>query len=158
MERGRPSKYDAEFVRDIAVQVLYAFYNERQSTLREHIMRDPDYVSKMRGKAHFMDVTVRTWLDVLDYVPHDHPSYVRELMFRQWCLRLEPPMPPQVLARDEPREKLLRALIEKHLTDEYWRVNCKRWIDAIRRVREDKCVTLKIPPTIDPSIEEDEYL
>jgi hypothetical protein len=46
-------------------------------------------------------------------------------------------------------------MIERHLTDDYWRTNCKKWLEAIARVRTDHCLTLRVPPVFDPDDEDD---
>lgn len=156
--KGRPSDYDEGFVRDISEQVLIAFYNERQETLKTQIIRDPDYVSKLRNRAGSLDSIVRAWLQALDYVPRNHPTFHQEVTFRQWCLRLEPPMTPHVLAKLPLHEQGLRAAMIGHFTDEYWRINCKRWIDAVTRVRQDKYLKLNVPQISYGTDDEEEYL
>ena len=160
-KRGRPagtgSGYDPDFVRDISVQLLIGHYNERQDVLRKLITRDPDYTKKLRTKAATCDADTLAWLIAMDQVPKSHPNYTRELRFRRWTQRLEPAWPKDKLDRKPEHEAYLRGVIEKHFTDEDWRVNCKRWVEAIERVRTDKCLTLKVPPTIDPD-EGDDFL
>lgn len=153
--RGRPpgSKHDPEIVRDIAVQVLIAFYNTPagQVRLAKRIEDDANFVEKLRMKAQFMDVIVRAWLDVLTYVPRAHPQFKVEAAFRFWCLRLEPPQPPTVLDAKAAREVELRGVYLKHCTPEHWERNCKPWIEAIDRVQHDRQIKLIVP-----TVEEDD--
>jgi len=147
---GRPaSEYAPEFVRDISEQRLIAHYNANPTVLRERIRRDPDFVAKLRAKALFYDSVVRAWLQAIDYVPKDHPDYNREVVFRFWCLRLEPAQPPEVLSRNPEREKFLRS--QNFFYD--FKTNFKPWLDAIDRVRHDRCLKLIVPP---PLLDEDD--
>lgn len=155
--RGRPPghKHDPEVVRDISEQALIAFYNtpRGQVTLAKRIKDDPGFAAKLRDKAIFSDAIVRSWLDVLAQVPRNHTDYQRELMFRFWCLRLEPPMTSELLAANKIKEQQLRGVYMKHCTEENWQRNCKPWIDAIHRVQHDHHVALNVPD----AEEEDEW-
>lgn len=147
---GRPSSdYDPELVRDISVQRLIAHYNANPTILRERMKRDPGLTEKLRAKALFYDSTVRAWLQAVDYVPRDHPDYKREVVFRFWCLRLDPAQPPEVLNRNPEREAFLRRQNFFYNFD----TNSKPWLDAIERVRHDRCIKLIVPP---PLLDEDD--
>lgn len=147
--RGRPagSKYDPEIIRDMSEQVLIAFYNstEGQIALRKRLQDDPGFPDKLRGKAASLDSTMRAWLETLEFVPRRHPQFKREAAFRFWCLRLDPPYPPETLRKKPDKEKALRDIYMKHCTDDHWNRNCKPWVDAIERVRHDHHFRLNVP-------------
>lgn len=141
--KGQPSLYAEELVRDIGVQVLIAWFNNNQTVFREQLRREPKLASpeKLRTMAQRCDANVRAWLEAVDYVPRDHPDYKREVTFWHWCLRLEPPQSPAILARNQEREMFLRRQNFYYEFDK----NCKPWLDAIDRVRGDRHLKLKIP-------------
>lgn len=149
--KGQPSLYAEELVRDISVQLIIAHWNDNQTVFREQLRRNPKLSSpeKIRTMAARYDANVRAWLEAVDYVPRDHPDYKREVTFWHWCLRLEPPQPPAVLARNQEREMFLRKQNFFYNFD----TNCKPWLEAIDRVRGDRQLKLKIPV---PSTEDDD--
>lgn len=154
--RGRPSKYDPDEVREMSVQVLIGFYNtERgQGILQRRIADDPRFVAKMRDRAAGTDAQMRAWLQALAGVHEKQPGYWREVMFRQWCLRLEPPLP-----EGHPRREELRQLYWRRYSEEAYRSNCQPWVEAIGRVRSGRLLALRIPPPLArvKAEEEEEY-
>lgn len=148
---GRPSVYDPDLVRDMSVQVMTHYLNQNPDVLRAYIRKDPEFPNKLRARAASIDSQVRSWLEALDAVPADHDDYRREVMFHQWCLRLEPA--ERVSDMLPNREKFLRDVFKDAGT---WEQNAAQWVDAIERVRKDKSIALNIPPTLDPAETEDE--
>jgi hypothetical protein len=152
-ERGRPeSVYHPEMVRDIGVQRLIAYWNEHPTLLRERIRRQPDFATRegLERQAKQCDAIVRAWMAAIDYVPPDHPDYDREVTFWAWVARLEPPESPETLRGKQERELFLR----RHKFFYNFDINGKPWIDAIERVRHDRCIKIKLPPIM----EDDEWL
>lgn len=139
----REARYDADLVREIALQRAIAYLNDNPAVLRDRLRRDPGFVGKLRTAAAAQDMTARAWLQAVDYVPKDHPDYAREVTFRYWCLRLEPSEPPERLDGRPEREAFLRQQNYFYNFD----VNVKPWLDAIDRVRHDRCIKLAGLPT-----------
>lgn len=146
----RVARYDVDLVRDIAEQRLIAFYNANPAALRESMRQDPGFAGKLRTRAARYDAEVNAWLQAIDYVPKDHPDYAREVVFRQWCLRLEPAEPPDALNRKQERETFLRQQNYFYNFD----INAKPWLEAVERVRRDRCIKLVLPPRQEESDEE----
>lgn len=153
MERGRPSsKFNARLVVEVAEQRLIAFYNERPELLR----RKPKLAQKLRDRSLALGAVARAWLQALDHVDRSRPDFTVEAAFRFWCLRLEPPYPPEKLTPEKEQE--LRSIWIKHCTPEHWRLNCQPWVEAISRVQNNQQIKLTVPPPPPQDENDDEYL